>query len=166
MRLRNDRIMVPALLILLSLAACQRSAGTSDSAGASPSHPVQHGDTATGASPGSVPPAGDPNVPAVRGIVTGRILAADGTPVTGVVVTPRSLDVPAQPVPEMAVVTDARGAYTWSLAPGRYELDITPPSGTNPSGAGLSPGTVIPPTGRRIISITAGGSITLDLTLG
>lgn len=62
------------------------------------------------------------NGPALDGTLTGTVRDAAGNPIEGVLVTPVSLDDPPAAVPEIAVISDAAGTYTWTLPPGRYEL--------------------------------------------
>ena len=64
---------------------------------------------------------GDGRSPA-WGTVTGHVTEPGGRPVSGVLITPRSLDDPPPAVPELAVFTNDDGRYEWSLPPGNYEL--------------------------------------------
>lgn len=89
----------------------------------------------------------------MRSIISGRVLHVGGAPVAGAVVQPRSLDVPAKPIPELVVATDKRGAYQWTLDPGRYEINVKPPVD-----AVASP----PP---QTVTVTAGQTVTVDFTL-
>lgn len=57
--------------------------------------------------------------------VSGRITDRQGHPVAGVFVHPRSLDEPAPAIPEIAIVSDDNGHYTWRLPPGKYELSAS-----------------------------------------
>jgi hypothetical protein len=68
------------------------------------------------------PPAADAGGGDVEGL-TGRVVSAAGAPVENALVTPRSLDGGA--VPEMAVLTDENGRYTWTLRPGRYQVSVS-----------------------------------------
>jgi hypothetical protein len=52
--------------------------------------------------------------------VTGRVRDTAGKPVVGAAVVPQSKDVPPQPIPELAALTDDTGAYRWTLPPGKY----------------------------------------------
>ena len=63
----------------------------------------------------------------IRQGVQGRITAADGKPVSGAMVVPLSLDADGPPIPEIAILSDADGRYTWPLRPGRYQLTVTTP---------------------------------------
>lgn len=56
------------------------------------------------------------------GTAAGVVVDTAGQPVAGAMVVPRSLDIPAVAVPELAVLTDQQGRYVWHLRPGRYEL--------------------------------------------
>ncbi len=49
----------------------------------------------------------------------------DGRPVTAALVTPTSLDTPSKAIPEVAVITDDEGAYSWVLPAGRYRIAVT-----------------------------------------
>jgi Carboxypeptidase regulatory-like domain len=72
---------------------------------------------------GSVDPSTGPGPGrAINGTAAGVVLDRSGQPVVGALVEPKSLDEPAKPIPELAVVTDAQGRYEWHLQPGRYEL--------------------------------------------
>jgi hypothetical protein len=71
------------------------------------------------------PAVGDAAAGTVAGAVHGVVRAPDGHPVPGVLVAATSIDVPSRAVPELAVVTDAAGAYEWPLQPGRYRLEAT-----------------------------------------
>lgn len=87
---------------------------------------------------------------AVMGTVTG-VVTRGAAPVVGAAVLPRSLDDPSQPIPELAVETDADGRYSWRLRPGRYELAVH-------EGEGEAVVT-------RPVTVTAGETATLDITL-
>jgi Carboxypeptidase regulatory-like domain len=52
--------------------------------------------------------------------LVGRVTTPEGSPVTGALIVPRSLE--GKPVPELAVTTDDSGRYGWPLGPGRYEI--------------------------------------------
>jgi hypothetical protein len=78
---------------------------------------------------------------AARVTIQGRATDGTGTPVTGALVVPASLDRPSPAIPELAVLTDRDGRYTWRLPPGRYVLTVTaegfaPASGTASADAG------------------------------
>jgi hypothetical protein len=98
-----------------------------------------------GDGPPPSPPASD-----VMGTVAGTVTDADGEPVAGAAVLPTSLDEPAQPVPEIGVVTGPTGEYEWRLAPGRYELVVYLDS---------------EPAARGAITVTAGETGTLDFAV-
>ena len=57
-------------------------------------------------------------------MVTGRVVDPAGQPVVGAMVMPQSKDTPPQPIPEIAVMTNADGRYQWSLPPGRYTFTV------------------------------------------
>jgi len=59
--------------------------------------------------------------------VAGQIMDRRGRPVVGALVQPRSLDDPSPPIPEVAIVSDGDGRYTWRLVPGRYEISVSAP---------------------------------------
>jgi hypothetical protein len=119
------RALLPAAVVLLALAGC--------------------GGQPAGA-PDSTPSASSPA--AVRGTVSGTVRTADGRPLAGASVLPRSLDHPAQPVPEMVVVTDRQGTFSWSLPPGRYELTVHDAAGTR--------------LAAKEVTVVAGRTATLD----
>ena len=52
----------------------------------------------------------------------GRLVTPSGDPVAGAQITVRSLDRPAGPVPEIAILSDKDGRFAWPLPPGRYRL--------------------------------------------
>jgi hypothetical protein len=54
--------------------------------------------------------------------VVGRLVTPSGGPVAGARITAQSLDRPAGPVPEIAILSDTDGRFTWPLRPGRYRL--------------------------------------------
>ena len=56
--------------------------------------------------------------------VGGRVISAEGSPISGVLVQARWLDKPV-PIPDIAIVTDSAGRYFWKLPPGRYELTFS-----------------------------------------
>jgi hypothetical protein len=64
----------------------------------------------------------DPGNGIVEGL-SGRVTTHAGAPVVGALIQPRSLDGDA--VPEMAVVTEDDGGYSWTLGPGRYEVSVS-----------------------------------------
>ena len=110
------RTMLKAMMVVvvtMGLAACGDDSGTA-SAGNPDEVPVtgSQGD-ATG--PGRTD----------QGRVEGVVRGADGSTLADVLVVPVPLDEPAPAIPELAVVTDDSGAYTWSLPGGRYELRAT-----------------------------------------
>jgi len=56
----------------------------------------------------------------------------------------------APPIPEIAIITDSNGRYTWSLFPGTYELTV--------SAAGYR-------SASRQVTIKAGQVVTADFAL-
>jgi hypothetical protein len=56
-----------------------------------------------------------------RGIV-GVITDPTGAPIADARIVATSLDEPARPVPDIAILSDADGRFAWPLAPGRYRL--------------------------------------------
>ncbi len=56
--------------------------------------------------------------------VSGMVTDRGGAPVAGARVDAISLDEPRRPVPDIAILSDARGEFTWPLAPGRYRLTV------------------------------------------
>jgi hypothetical protein len=63
------------------------------------------------------------NAPRAEG-VTGNIMDPERAAVVDATVLAASLDVNGPAVPELAIITDAGGRYTWPLGPGRYELTV------------------------------------------
>ncbi len=54
--------------------------------------------------------------------VAGRVSQPGGPAVAGAVITATSLDHPARPIPEIAILTDDDGRFEWPLRPGSYRL--------------------------------------------
>lgn len=54
--------------------------------------------------------------------ITGTVTRPDGTPVAGAFIAATPLDRPAPPIPEIAILTNEAGRFTWPLRPGRYRL--------------------------------------------
>ena len=65
---------------------------------------------------------GNSTVSQLKEGVTGRITNDDGVAIEGAVVVAASIDPGGPAIPEIAIVTDARGRYQWPLRAGRYEL--------------------------------------------
>jgi hypothetical protein len=82
--------------------------------------------------------------------VTGRVLTSNGHPVVNALVQAKSLDIPSQPIPEIAIVTDGDGRYRWPLRPGRYLISV--------SARGYQ-------TASQHIELRKGAAATLDFTL-
>lgn len=88
---------------------------------------------ATSAAGAAAGPQGDPARPVATGArqqaaaqlsegIRGRLLRSGERPVAGAVIAARSLDRPARPIPEIAIVTDDDGRFQWPLRPGTYRL--------------------------------------------
>jgi hypothetical protein len=56
--------------------------------------------------------------------VTGRITNDEGNAVEGAAVLAASVDPSGPAIPEIAIVSDAKGHYQWTLRAGRYELTV------------------------------------------
>jgi hypothetical protein len=84
--------------------------------------------------------------------VVGRVTASDGRPVSGAIIQPRSLDDVSPPIPDIAIITDDDGWYTWSLFPGTYELSIVAEGYQGP-------------TDPVTVTVTAGQVLIADITL-
>jgi len=76
-------------------------------------------------------------------------------------VEPTSLDNPPRPIPELAVMSDASGRYSWSLPPGRYSLVAKAVPGTTKDLTHLTVGRFAP----VVVVVTAGHTVTVDLPL-
>lgn len=135
--MRHRMMTLVAALVLVLLTACGEDGG--NPAGSTDETPV------TG-SQGDATGPGHAN----RGVVEGVVRTASGAALPGVLVVPVSLDHPAIAIPELAVVTDARGSYRWDLPGGRYEVRAVQ--------AGAVVGTVEVEVAR---GRTAGGDISL-----
>ncbi|RKR89439.1 carboxypeptidase family protein [Micromonospora pisi] len=145
MRSTRARVLVSALFAVAALSACSQPSSTSPGLPGGPG-----GDAPVSA---THPPA-DPSRAADRGMVTGTVSRADGSPVPGVGIGVQSVDNPAKPVPQLVVTTDAKGVFQWNLEPGRYEFHIRT-GGTSITGqAAPQPATV-----------TAGQTSTVNFTL-
>ena len=96
----------------LAAAGLMMAAGASAGGGATgnPDRPVGSGEAGEAVSAG------------IAEGVAGRLVAPSGGPVAGARITARSLDRPAGPVPEIAILSDADGRFVWPLRPGRYRL--------------------------------------------
>ena len=57
--------------------------------------------------------------------VTGLVTTSDNLAVEGAFIQPKSLDDPAPPIPEMAVLSNRQGRYTWLLLPGNYRISVS-----------------------------------------
>lgn len=54
----------------------------------------------------------------VEGVIT-----AEGNPLANVLIQAKSLG--DQPVPDLAIVSDNQGNYSWHLLPGKYEISVS-----------------------------------------
>jgi hypothetical protein len=54
--------------------------------------------------------------------VMGRLLQPEDIPISYAMISVTSLDKPSRPVPDIAILTDAKGRFTWPLRPGSYRL--------------------------------------------
>jgi hypothetical protein len=126
-RRRFSAWMSIVLVIGLLLAACgQVPSGSGPGGGMDrQEQPTSNPDTSIS----SDTPAARPPEPARDegrgGLVQGQVTDAAGQPLAGVLVVPESTDTPPQAVPEIAVMTDDRGRYQWTLAAGHYRLVFT-----------------------------------------
>ncbi|WP_329108824.1 carboxypeptidase-like regulatory domain-containing protein [Micromonospora sp. NBC_01699] len=146
MRSTRTRVLVSAVFVVAVLSACAQPADAPGAAGG------PGGDSPISASD---PPA-DSGQATNRGTVTGRVRAADGSPLAGVAVHPKSLDNPANAIPELLVTTDEAGTFRWTLAPGRYEFQAQPPAGSTITGRAAP----------QTATVTLGQTATVDFTLG
>jgi hypothetical protein len=121
-------VRVFGVLLLLLLGACSLN----DPFGSST--PVQ----GVPGQPGGGPPRGQ--------AVQGQVRDAQGQPIQGVLVVPQG----SEPVPEIAVFTNAQGSYRWSLAPGTYTMTF--------SMDGYSPA-------KHSVTVPADQQVSLDVTL-
>jgi hypothetical protein len=67
----------------------------------------------------------DRSGPHIQQGVAGRVTTSDGRSLRGAFIQPRSLDDPSPPIPEIAILTDSDGRYTWPLFPGTYEISVS-----------------------------------------
>ncbi|RKR91165.1 carboxypeptidase family protein [Micromonospora pisi] len=146
MRSTRARALVSVVFVVAVLSACAQPSATAPGAPGAP-----NGDSPVSASSHPADPAAATN----RGTVTGRVVGADGSPVAGVVVQPKSLESPARPIPELVVTTDKQGTFQWTLEPGRYEFQVQP--------VGASTTVRAAP---QATTVTVGQTVTLDLRLG
>ncbi|MEV4628074.1 carboxypeptidase-like regulatory domain-containing protein [Micromonospora sp. NPDC049523] len=146
MRSTRARVLVSAAFAVAVLSACAQPGEAPGAAGGpGGDSPISAADR-----------AGDSGRATNRGTVTGRVLAADGSPVAGVAVAPKSLDDPARAIPELVVTTDETGTFRWSLEPGRYEFQAQPAAGAAVSGRAAP----------QTATVTVGQTATVDLRFG
>jgi len=61
-------------------------------------------------------------VEGVAGQITDTVV---GRGIARAVVQPKSLDDPSPPIPEIAILSNGEGRYTWRLVPGNYEISVS-----------------------------------------
>jgi len=83
--------------------------------------------------------------------VEGRVTDGRGRPVAGALVTAAGTGANPNPVPEIAVFTDAGGRYRWFLPAGSYRVTVTADT--------LGRSTLA-------VSVPRGGVVRLDFVLG
>ncbi|APU12319.1 MULTISPECIES: hypothetical protein [Actinoalloteichus] len=112
---RHRRPLAGAVLVLLTVVITAACSGGSDSG----ARPVSDTDTDTGSG--------------VRTSATfqGRVETTTGAAVPGCLIVPTAVD-GATEIPEMAVISDDEGAFTWTLPAGAYTFSTTCDSETNP----------------------------------
>ena len=57
--------------------------------------------------------------------VVGRVTALDGHPIEGAFIQAISLGDAGPPIPDIAILSDSQGRYTWPLMPGSVQLSVT-----------------------------------------
>lgn len=67
---------------------------------------------------------GTARAPVARKGVQGRVTFASGKPAANVFVQARSLGQPAVALPDIGILTNQAGDYSWPLPPGRFELNF------------------------------------------
>jgi hypothetical protein len=97
---------------------------------------------------------------AARGTLSGTVTAA-GKTVVGAMIVPTSLETPPAAVPEMAVMSDTQGHYSWSLPPGRYSVVAKAVPGTTKDRSSLAVGRPAP----SVVTVVADRTVTLNLPL-
>ena len=97
---------MPRLVLLAAAVVLLTGCGGGD-AGGDPNGPV----SGSGSAPASVVSR-----------VGGTVRDGAGRPVPGALVVPRPADPGTPGVPEIAVLSDAGGRFSWPLRPGSYEL--------------------------------------------
>ena len=108
MQKRSSAWLLVALLLLPLLPGCSRAKDYYNSRSVSSDDP---------ASPGR------PDATAT--VLTGKVVDEQGNPVEDAMVMPSSRDNPPRPIPEIAVMTGAQGAFTWHLpGPGNYDITV------------------------------------------
>lgn len=56
--------------------------------------------------------------------VTGFVTSREGHPIISAWIQAKSLNNPANPIPEIMILTNGAGEYQWPLSPGRYEISV------------------------------------------
>lgn len=95
-----------------------------------------------------------------HGTISGTVTLG-GKAIGGAMIVPTSLDDPPTAIPEKAVMSDAQGRYSWSLASGRYSLRAQAVPGTTT----IPPGATSVPTTPAVVTVVAGKKATVDLVL-
>lgn len=65
--------------------------------------------------------------------LTGHVFTYAGAPIEGASVTVESLDDPPSAIPEMAVMTNGAGQFSWPLPEGTYKVTVLSPAGARKS---------------------------------
>jgi hypothetical protein len=110
----ENRLLRRAGLLLLLAPLLAAACFGPDRHAPDPPDAPDHPESSDGAAPGD----------GIHEGVEGRVTAPGPKPLEGVAVRPRSLDEPAAAIPEMAVVSEDDGHYSWTLRPGEYEISF------------------------------------------
>jgi hypothetical protein len=81
---------------------------TADGPPSDPDRPLRNSDAAT--------------TPLISEGAVGGLFTRQNRPIAGAMISATSLDRPPKPVPDIAILTDADGAFVWPLQPGAYRL--------------------------------------------
>ena len=68
---------------------------------------------------------GEPGAGILKEGVVGRVTVFEGYPVEGAFIQARSLGASGPPVPDIAILSDSQGRYSWPLLTGVYELSAS-----------------------------------------
>ena len=131
---------VPAMLRAFVFCVGAATAGAGCASGANPAPPDP---------PEEAPPSGT-SAAAVRQGFSGSVRDEAGRPLAGALIVPRALGAHGPPIPEMAILADAKGSFAWPLPPGSYELTV--------SAQGYQ-------TAQQIGSVSKGRVTTMDVAL-